>query len=198
MALTRSYFEAKGRDVTTPIPDTPGYTPPTPPTPPTPGSGTVPVIPATTFDGSVTCNIYVNSSENNKLDKDLTNIVSTNVMFKEDTDLINPYVIIDTSTDITRCNYMQLGNKYYYITSIECLPGGLYGINGHVDVLMTYRDQIRQQTGLIGRNLNSYNRFLNDDRVKLFAYEQVKTLAFSSGFSKTMQYYLVTIGGASS
>ena len=198
MALTRSYFESKGRDVTTPIPATPGYTPPTPPAPPTPGSGTVPVIPATTFDGSVTCNIYINSSENNKLDKDLTNIVSTNVMFKEDTDLVNPYIVIDTSTDITGCNYMQLGDKYYYITSIECLPGGLYGINGHVDVLMTYRDQIRQQTGLIARNLNSYNRFLNDERVKLFAYEQVKTLAFSSGFSKIMQYYLVTIGGTTS
>lgn len=197
MALDRSYFESKGRDVTVPIPDTPGYIPPTPPTPPTPGSGSVPSIPATTFDGTVTCNIYVNSSENNKLDKDLTSKVSTTVMFKEDTDLINPYIILDTATDITGCNYMQLGDKYYYIRSIECLPGGLYGISGHVDVLMSYRDQIRQQTGLIKRNINQYNRFLRDERVKLNAYEQVKTLKFSGGFSKTLNYYLVAIGGAS-
>ena len=49
---------------------------------------------------------------------------------------------------------------------------------------------------IIKRNQNSYNRFLSDERIKLNAYEQVKTLKFSSGFSKTMQYYLVTIGGA--
>lgn len=198
MSLQRSYFESKGRDITTPIPENPSYIPPTPPTPPTPGSGSEPSIPATTFDGTVTCNIFVNSSENNKLDKDLTSKVSTTVMYKEDTDLINPYIIIDTSTDITGCNYMQLGDKYYFIRSIECLPGGLYGINGHVDVLMTYRDQIRMQTGLVGRNSDQYNRFLRDDRVKLNAYEQVKTLKFSGGFSKALNYYLVAIGGASS
>ena len=197
MALNTTYFETKGRDVTLPIPDTPGYIPPAPPTPPTPGSGSVPYIAPTSFDGTVTCDIYVNSSENNRLDKNLTSILSTTVMFKEDTDLINPYIVIESATDLTGCNYMQLGSKYYFIKSITCLPGNMYGINGHVDVLMTYRDQIRQQTGLISRNLNNYNRFLNDDRVKLFAYEQVKTLKFSSGFSKTMQYYLVTIGGAS-
>ena len=27
MSLQRSYIESKGRDITTPIPDTPGYTP---------------------------------------------------------------------------------------------------------------------------------------------------------------------------
>lgn len=195
MALNTTYFESKGRDVTVPIPDTPGYVPPSPPTPPTPGSGSTPSIPPTTFDGSVVCDIYYNSSENNKLDKDLSLVLSTSVMFKENTDLIDPYIILDTSDDLTGCNYMKLHDKYYYIQSVECLPGNMYGIKGHVDVLMTYRDQIRNQTALVSRNLNAYNRFLKDERIQLNAYEQVKTLKFSSGFSKTMQYYLVTIGG---
>lgn len=196
MSLNTTYFETKGRDITTPIPDTPSYTPPSPPTPPTPGGGSVPSIPSTTFDGSVVCELYYNSSENNKLDKTLTSVLSTTVMFKDKTDLINPYVILDTSTDLTNCNYMKLNDKYYFISSIECLPGGLFGVTGHVDVLMTYRDQIRNQTGLIKRNLNQYNRFLHDERIQLNAYKQTKTLKFSSGFSKTLNYYLVAIGGA--
>lgn len=197
MSLNTTYFESKGRDITTPIPETPSYVPPTPPTPPTPGGGSVPSITPTVFDGSVACIIYYNSSENNKLDKELSSILSTSVMFKDTTDLINPHILLETSSDISKCNYMKLGDKYYYITSIEHLPGNLYGVNGHVDVLMTYKDEIRQQTGIIARNASEYNRFLKDERIKLNAYEQTKTLEFPSGFSKTMQYYLVTIGGAS-
>ena len=91
---------------------------------------------------------------------------------------------------------MQIDNRYYYAT-VHMLPGGgRYRIVGHSDVLMTFKDQIRNQVGIIARNQNSYNRFLNDDRVKLNSYEQVRTLEFPSGFSKSMNYYLITIGGA--
>lgn len=197
MALNNTYFETKGKDVTTPIPDTPGYLPPSPPTPPTPGSGDIPVIPRPTFSGSVDCTLYVNSSENNALDKNLTSVVTDTLVFKEDVDMMNPVIVFQTSTDLTGVNYMKLNNKYYFV-HIECIKGGRYTIYGHVDVLTTYKDQIRLQVGIIRRNANSYNRYLQDDKIKMNAYEQVKTLQFPSGFSKTLQYYLVTIGGASS
>ena len=60
MSLNNTYFETHGKDVTVPIPDTPGYTPPSPPTPPTPGSGSEPIIPRPSHDGTVSVTFYKN------------------------------------------------------------------------------------------------------------------------------------------
>lgn len=195
MSLNNTYFESKGRDISVPIPDSPGYTPPTPPTPPTPGSGSDPVIPRPSFSGNVSCTLYVNSSEIIALDKNLSSVMSCTLALKEDVDIESPVVYINTSTDLTSCNYMKIEDRYYF-AHVELQPGGsVYKVVGNTDPLMTFRSAIRDQIGIIGRNQNSYNRFLQDNRVKLNAYEQVKTLEFPSGFSKTMQYYLIAIGG---
>lgn len=196
MALRNTYFESNKVYEPLPIPENPGYIPPVPPTPPDPDPGSTPVIPRPAFTGNVECNLYINSSENNALDKNLSAVVSDTLVFKEDVDLMNPRIIFQTSSDLTGVNYMQLNDKYYFV-HIECIQGGRYNIYGHVDVLTTYKDAIRSQIGIIRRNANNYNRYLQDDKIKMNAYEQVKTLQFPSGFSKTMQYYLITIGGAS-
>ena len=195
MALNNTYFETKGKDITFPIPVQPSYVPPDVPTPQTPTPGSVPSIPVPTFSGNVSCTLYVNESERNQLDKIITSKLSDTIVIKEEVDVLNPIVYIKTSTDITGVNYMKLDDRYYY-AHVQLLPGGdIYKVTGETDPLMTFKDAIRNNTGLISRNQNFYNRFLNDERVKLNAYEQVKTLKFSSGFSKTMQYYLITIGG---
>ena len=194
MALSNTYFETKGRDISVPIPDTPGYTPPSPPTPPTPGSGSTPVIPRPVFSGDVDVNIYINSTENNALDKSLSSKLATTISVKDELSIFSPSFYLNTSTDISGCNYAKVGNRYYF-ANITLMSGNLYRVDCRCDVLMTFKDQIRQQTGLIRRNLNQYNRYLQDDRIKVNAYESVKTLEFSSGFSKTMNYYLVTVGG---
>ena len=195
MTLNNTYFEPNKQYEPLPIPDTPGYVPPVVPTPPTPDPGSTPSIPRPTFSGNVSMTLYVNSSERNALDKNISSVLSDTLILKEDVDGLRPVIVVNTSTDLTGVNYMQLGGRYYYAHP-QLLPGGgMYKIVGETDPLMTFKDAIRNQSAIIGRNQNSYNRFLPDERVKLNSYEQVKTLEFSSGFSKTMQYYLVTIGG---
>lgn len=196
MSLNTTYFEPKKVYEPLPIPDTPGYVPPTPPTPPTPSPGDVPVVPRPTFSGNVSCTLYVNSSEQRKLDKNISSVLSDTVTLKADVDVVNPEIIINTTTDLSNVNYMKIDDRYYYATVHKLPGGGRYRIVGHSDVLMTFKDQIRNQVGIIARNQNSYNRFLNDDRVKLNSYEQIRTLEFPNGFSKAMNYYLITIGGA--
>lgn len=197
MSLNTTYFEPKKVYEPLPIPDTPGYVPPAPPTPPSPDPGSTPVIPVPSFSGNVSLTLYNNSSEQRKLDKSISSIFTDTIIIKDSVSVVDPVIILNTSTDLTGVNYMQLGNRYYY-AKVEMLPGGgRYRITGHSDVLMTFKDQIRNQIGVINRNQNSYNRFLKDDRVKLNAYEQVRTLEFSSGFSKELHYYLIAIGGQS-
>lgn len=196
MSLNNTYFESNKIYEPLPMPETPGYTPPTPPTPPTPGSGSEPVIPRPTFSGDISVVIYNNSSENNAVDKNIVSVFSCTIAVKDELSIFSPVFELKSTTNISGCNYARVGNRYYF-ARISLLSGNLYRVECTCDRLMTFADELRHQTGLIGRNLNQYNRFLPDNRVKLNSYESVKTLEFSSGFSKTMSYYLIAIGGAS-
>ena len=194
MSLNNTYFESKGRDVSVPIPDTPSYTPPSPPTPPTPGSGSVPVIPRPTFSGSTSISFYNNSSDNNVLNKSISSTTSATVVFKEDVDLIEPIIILQNNSNVQISNYMQMLGRYYYITSIECMPGNLLRVKAKVDVLMSYKDQIRSNSAIITRNTNNVNTYIPDNKMKITSYTTVNTIKSSAGFSNTLKYYLLTVG----
>ena len=60
---------------------------------------------------------------------------------------------------------------------------------------MTYNNIIRDHTAVIARNAYNYNKYLNDHAFRTYAYKQTKTLEFPSGFSKSLSWILVTIGG---
>lgn len=196
MSLNNTYFETKGKDVTNPIPVDPGYIPPLPPTPPTPEPGSTPNIPRPTFSGEVSVTFYINESEPNRVSKVISIVSSETITIKEPCSIFSPVIYINTSSDLTSVNYMQMGGRYYF-AKVTMLPGNLYMIEGKSDPLMTFGDQIRNNTALLARSQSMYNRYLPDNKVKLNAYEQVKILEFTSGFSKTQKYYLITIGGAS-
>ena len=193
MALNNTYFESKGRDVSVPIPDTPGYTPPSPPTPPTPGGGSTPYIPRPTFSGSASVTFFVNSSDNNVLNKNISSVASADVVFKEDVDLIEPVIILQNNNNIRTANYMQLLDRYYYIT-VECLPGNLLRIKGRVDALMSHRDAIRQNAVIATRNANNVNTYIPDNKMKITSYTTVNTIQASGSFSNSLKYYLLAIG----
>lgn len=194
MALNNTYFESKGRDVSVPIPDTPGYTPPSPPTPPSPDPGSVPSIPRPTFTGSTSVSFYNNSSDNNVLNKSISSTTSKTVVFKEDVDLIEPVIILQNDSNVQNSNYMQMLGRYYYITSIECMPGNLLKVKAKVDVLMSYKDQIRSNSAIITRNASTVNTYIPDNKMKITSYTTVNTIKATSGFSNSLNYYLLAVG----
>ena len=194
MALNNTYFESRGRDISVPIPETPGYTPPSPPTPPTPGSGSTPVIPRPTFTGSTTVSFYNNASDNNVLNKNITSTASATVVFKEPVDLIEPVLVVNNNSNIIASNYMQMLGRYYYISSIDCMPGNLLRVKAKVDPLMSWKDAIKSNNAIITRNAGNVNTYLNDSKMKITAYTTVNTIKSSSAISNTLKYYLLTAG----
>lgn len=194
MALNNTYFESNKVYEPLPIPESPGYVPPSPPVPSTPGSGSTPVIPRPTFSGSTSITFYTNSSDNNVLNKSISSTTSATVVFKENVDLIEPVLILQNNSYIQASNYMQMLGRYYYITSIECMPGNLLKVNARVDVLMSYRDQIKANSAIITRNANNVNTYIPDSKMKITSYTTVNTIQASAGFSNSLKYYLLAIG----
>lgn len=136
-----------------PIPDTPEYTPPVVPQPETPEDGSTPFIPIPSHDGNITIKLYNTSSENNMLNKVLTNEISYNGVFKTDTDSINPVIELETNDNITTHNYAYISifNRYYFIKNIELCTGHIYKLYLTVDVLMSHKEGIKNLVCIVDR-----------------------------------------------
>lgn len=192
-----AYFNSKQvKYIPQPVPVDPGIYPPDPPTPPTPTPGSDPNIPRPTFSGNVSVVIGYTTDENNKVDKNMVSIYNTTISVKDDMSVINPVFYVTSPNDLNNANYMQLMNRFYYIVDKEVLPGNLWKLTGREDVLMTFNRQIKAQTAIISRNSNQYNLYLQDSAFKIYSYKNTRTLKFSTGFSKNLNFVLTTVGGA--
>jgi len=181
-----------------PIPPIPPYVPPTPPTPPTPDDPVKPDIPRPTTSGDASITLYLNSSDNNVINKSLSDSISiTGISWKENTSVITPVIVVKTNDNINKYNYAYIPSfeRYYYITDITLLTGGLYSISLKVDVLKTYENQIKNLTGVVRRNQGLYNKYLADDTQKVLQYTEKSTLQFKNPFNKDGQFLLTVSGG---
>ena len=83
------------------------------------------------------------------------------------TDRLNPVILVDTNNvDLSETNYMEIpefGRKYF-ITSIVGAAGKIVTVSGHVDVLGTYDEQIRECKCIAERATSPYNFYLQDNR----------------------------------
>lgn len=85
--------------------------------------------------------IYNNKSNINVLNKNITLIDTLSFNLKSDTSILQPILILKNYKSGNYCYIKEL-NRYYYITDIKVLNGGLYQLQLEVDVLMTYKDII--------------------------------------------------------
>lgn len=143
--------------------------------------------------------LYKNNSEDYALTKSLSaQLTLSDCVFKEDSSVENPNIVITTGSDITECNYMYIADlhRYYFIREIGVVRAGVYYIRGHVDVLSTYASEIKACSAIISRQENLFNMYLDDPEFKTLNKSQVVTKKFSTGgFSKNMDYILVVAGG---
>lgn len=149
----------------------------------------------------MTGHLYFNTSPRNKLNKTITNASSSlTIRYKENTSITNPDIMISSSVDIDKYNYIYIGGeigRYYYIESYE-MSQQYYILHCKVDVLMSYKSDISNTSFIAAKNSNVYNLYLNDDRMKLYSKTRTLTFPFKNGFRKEgskVFSFLLTING---
>lgn len=135
----------------------------------------------------MTIKFYKNLSEKNHLDKNITQQGSdVTGTLRADCSVIDPVIAIEefTSFDLATCNYAYITEfgRYYFINNIVC-KGNLYEIHMHVDVLSTYKEEIRQNQAVVSRQQSKYNLYLQDGVFKTYAFPHIQVAQFPSGFS---------------
>ena len=142
--------------------------------------------------------LYYNSSEDNKLSKLLTNELSVQGTVRDRSDLLNPEILMD-GVDFTIYNYtyIPLFGRYYFIRGYDIYRNDLYVVQMEVDVLQTYKDEIKNLPSII-METESYraDEYLSSNRIWV-AKEKDKTdiYNFSSGLLDNGEYILITAGG---
>lgn len=139
--------------------------------------------------------LYNTKSPNNTINKQLTFIKDINVILKEITDFGNLSLTL-TGLIPSNCNYLYIPkfNKYYYILEPVSLKNNLYLLKGKIDVLMTYKNDILSNVGMVSLSQKE-NKMLNDNRYAIQSNNEYETVAFSSGLSSNLNFILVTAGG---
>ena len=85
--------------------------------------------------------IYNNNSNTNVLNKKITLVDTLEFNLKADNSILQPILILKKYKTGNYC-YIKEFNRYYYISDIRVLTGGLYQLQLEIDVLMTYKDKI--------------------------------------------------------
>lgn len=135
--------------------------------------------------------LYKTLSEDNKLDKELTLVREININL-----LIRSNVTSFTfslASDITGANYMYIPDwgKYFFLKSPTVERNGYISYNAVEDVLMTYKEQIRQESGIILRQENDGNLYITDSTFPVENRNKTFFKKFQNGFEETISYYLI-------
>lgn len=75
-------------------------------------------------------------------------------------------------------NYMEVDGAYYFIDSVKHVAKGISEVNGSIDLLMTYRDAIKQLNVLAERSTSHGSPLIADPMRAAEAGERVYTLVF--------------------
>lgn len=145
---------------------------------------------------SISLILYTNLSDTNVVDKRLTQVASLSGTLKDRTSILNPSILIE-GTLPPDCNYFYISdfNRYYYIDDIISVSNNTYQITGHVDVLKTYASEIRASTGIVARQENNWNLYVDDGSFKTYQNPIFRIDKFPSGFS-SLNFILAVAGNS--
>lgn len=141
--------------------------------------------------------LQLNNSENEKVIKELTEIMTLTGTLKAETSLIDPVVIIEEDLEtLSGVNYITIPafNRSYFVRNVRSMRSGLVEFSCHVDVLSSFASAIKSNTAIIKRQENLWNLYLNDGSFKVYQNPNVLTMPFPSGF--TTQEFVLAIAGS--
>ena len=134
----------------------------------------------------MTINLFQNDSEDNVVSKSLTAKGTVTGTLRDGCSIIDPIIDIEgiSGSDLPYLNYLEIVEfgRYYYIKDIV-LKGKLFECHCHIDVLETYKDQIKPLQAIIARNSEQYNLYLQDGLIKQYANPHIQIKQFPGGFT---------------
>lgn len=137
--------------------------------------------------------LFSMTSEKNRLGKTKTALATITGSLRNQCNILTPSIVIEYIPP-TSFNYFYIPefSRYYFVTNITYITNSIVEISGSVDVLDSYEQQIRVNSGVIQRQENQYNLDLYDKSFLTQQNTQLQVKQFPRGFNRTPQIVLAT------
>lgn len=144
---------------------------------------------------AIEVSLQVNNSPTNKIGKSITTHATVGCDLKEDTSIINPVLIMQSSDLLSLINYVTIPafGRSYFVNNIVSVARALVEVHCTVDPLESFKSQILAQTGVVVRQETQFNQMLDDGQFKAQQNPQFQTLVYPSGFSG--QSFILAVAG---
>lgn len=116
----------------------------------------------------MTVTLYHTISDNNVFSKQLETVVTySNAVARDSMDVINPVITI-AANSIDNVNYVYIAenNRYYFVKNISKVRTGFFALSLHVDVLMSFHDDIAMNSAIVKRSNGLWDAYLQDPKAK--------------------------------
>ena len=115
--------------------------------------------------------LYKCGAEMTRIDKAsaLADALPLSGTLRESCSIVNPVVQVKQDVGVVGYNYAYIEefNRYYFVTNVTSTYNGLWEIELHVDVLMSFKEGILNLNALVLRQENDYNLYLEDDDIPM-------------------------------
>lgn len=144
--------------------------------------------------------LYTNESEKNKLEKTITNSISLEGNLRDESSIINPIILISSNKEdipyMYNYAYIPAFGRYYFITDIESARTGIWRVSMHVDVLMSYKEQIKNLNVIINNSEETgANNYLSGNQWITNVKNTTSIVNFPNGLNDNGEFILITAGG---
>lgn len=147
---------------------------------------------------SFTVKLQRMSSEPIKINKEVNTVLELQGVLKDGSSIINPVILIQDNIGLgilNVVNYMEIVEfgRRYFVGDIVSVRNGLVEISGHVDVLSSFAGDLLLNKGIVYRQENDWNLYLNDGVLETYQNPIVVTKEFPQGFEG--KSYVLALAG---
>ena len=138
--------------------------------------------------------LYKTADENSKLEKTLSEEVSLVGALRDASSIITPSILIQSNPIGYNYAYIPEFGRSYYIKNITAFREGAYIVDLKCDVLMSFKNEIKELSGVVSR-LTSGSPYADRD-VLCSVKEEHRRIDFpETPFTKDGSYILIAKGG---
>lgn len=138
--------------------------------------------------------LYKTTNANNDLNKTISDKVELVGALREASSIIAPSILIQSNPIGYNYAYIPEFGRYYYIKNITAFRKGAYIIDLKCDVLMSFKEEILNMSGIVSR-LTDGDNYANRD-IKTKCLETHRRLDFpETPFTRNGSYILISKGG---
>lgn len=151
------------------------------------------------YPTSLSMYLYQNKAPNNAIDKNPIQVGIIKGTFKQSTSIREPIVDIEYGDIDFNYIYIEELSRYYFVEDVVLINANLKRLYLSVDVLMSFKNVIRNKTAIVKRSASDFNPYISDERMTIMPYKNkiiIESTTENPLKSKTSDHYNFVVIGA--